>query len=234
MINIKSFGSGSAGNAYLIDDGISQILIECGIKLELVKQKMMFDFRRVAGMCISHEHGDHSKEIKKVLNTTSIDIFASKGTLNALNVPNYRATVLEIGKSVQIGSWSVTSFDVNHDAAEPTGFLFKNQLGEQLLFITDTYYVKYKFKGITHMMIEANYSLDIIRKKVEENEVAQYLKNRILTSHFEFENSKEFIKVNTSDQLQEVWLLHLSDSNSDEDLFKREVQELTGLPVYIA
>lgn len=234
MINIKSFGSGSAGNAYLIDDGISQILIECGIQLELVKKKMKFDLRRVVGMCISHEHGDHSKEIKKVIDTTSIDVFASKGTLNALNVPNYRSNVLEIGKSVQIGTWSVTAFDVNHDAAEPIGFLFKNQLGETLLFVTDTYYVKYKFKGITHMMVEANYSLNIIRKKVEEKEVAGYLKNRILTSHFEFDNSKEFIKVNASDQLQEVWLLHLSDSNSDEELFKREVQELTGVPVYIA
>lgn len=234
MINIKSFGSGSAGNAYLIDDGISQILIECGIKLELVKQKMMFDFRRVAGMCISHEHGDHSKEIKKVLDSTSIDIFASNGTLNALNVPNYRANVLEIGKSVQIGTWKVWAFDVNHDAAEPTGFLFKNQLGEQLLFVTDTYYVKYKFKEITHMMIETNYSLDIIREKVAKEHFQTFLKNRIIKSHFEFENAKEFIKTNMSEQLQEVWLLHLSDSNSNEEVFKSEIQELTGVPVYIA
>lgn len=239
MINIKSFGSGSAGNAYLIDDGISQILIECGIKLELVKQKMMFDFRRVAGMCISHKHGDHSKEIKKVLNTTSIDIFASKETLDALSVPSYRSNVIEEGKTKQIGSWKVSAFNLNHTNSDGSecpcfGYVFENSSKERLLFITDTYYVKYKFKGITHMMIEANYSLDIIRKKVEEKEVAQYLKNRILTSHFEFENAKEFIKTNMSEQLQEVWLLHLSDSNSDEDLFKREVQELTGVPVFIA
>lgn len=234
MIKITSFGSGSAGNGYLIDDGHSQILIECGIKLELVKWKMKFDLSRVAGMCISHEHGDHSKEIKKVLDSTTIDIFASKGTLNALNVPNYRANVLEIGKSVQIGTWKVWAFDVNHDAAEPTGFLFRNKLGEQLLFVTDTYYVKYKFKGITHMMIETNYSLDIIREKVAKEHFQTFLKNRIIKSHFEFENAKEFIKTNMSDQLQEVWLLHLSDSNSDEELFKREVQELTGVPVYLA
>ena len=239
MIKITSFGSGSAGNGYLIDDGHSQILIECGIKLELVKRKMKFDLSRGAGICISHEHGDHSKEIKKVLDSTSIDIFASKETLSALNVPIYRANALEEGKTKQIGSWKVSAFNLNHTNSDGSecpcfGYVFENSSKERLLFITDTYYVKYKFKGITHMMIEANYSLDIIRKKVEENEVAQYLKNRILTSHFEFGNAKEFIKTNMSDQLQEVWLLHLSDSNSNEEVFKREVQELTGIPVYIA
>lgn len=234
MIEITSFGSGSLGNGYLIDDGHSQILIECGIKFELVKRKMKFNLSRVAGLCISHEHTDHSRELKKVLDTTSIEIFGSNGTLNVLNVPNYRKNVMEVGKNVQIGTWKVAAFDVNHDAAEPTGFLFENQLGEKLLFVTDTYFVKYKFKGITHMMIEANYSLEIIRSKVLQKEVGEFLKNRILRSHFELENSKEFIKVNMSEQLKEVWLLHLSDSNSDEELFKREVQAITGVPVYIA
>lgn len=234
MIKITSFGSGSLGNGYLIDDGHSQILIECGIKFELVKRKMRFDLSKVAGMFISHEHLDHSRELKKVLDTTSIEVFGSNGTLNALNVPKYRANVLEIGKSVQIGTWKVAAFDIQHDAAEPTGFLFENQLGERLLFVTDTYYVKYKFKGITHMMIEANYSLEVIRQKAAAHEIEPFLKNRILKSHFELENSKEFIKVNMSDQLKEIWLLHLSDSNSDEEMFKRDVQELTGVPVYIA
>lgn len=234
MIKIESFGSGSKGNGYLIDDGHSQLLIECGVKLELVKKKMKFNLSRVAGCVISHEHGDHAKEVKKLLDTTSIDIFASNGTLTALNVPEYRKHVLKMAESVQISSWIITAFDVNHDAAEPTGFIFENQIGERLLFVTDTYYVKYRFLNITHMMVETNYSLEIIRKKVAEKEIASYLKNRILKSHFEFENSKQFIRANKSKRLQEVWLLHLSDSNSDEELFKREVQALTGVPVYIA
>ena len=234
MIKITSFGSGSSGNGYLIDDSHSQIMIECGVKLELVLRKMRFDLSRVAGMCISHEHGDHTKDIKKVMESTSINIFASNGTLNAINVPSHRKTVLKAGKSVIVGSWSVTAFDVNHDAAEPIGFLFENEIGERLLFVTDTYYVKYKFKNISHMMIEANYSLDIIRGKVAKENFQVFLKNRIIKSHFEFSNAKEFIKINKSDQLQEVWLLHLSDSNSDEELFKTEIQGLTGVPVYIA
>ncbi len=234
MIDIKVFGSGSSGNGYLIDDGRSQILIECGVKFELVKRRMKFDLSRVAGMCISHEHMDHSKEIQKVLKTTAIDIFASAGTLNALNVPKFRANVLNIGQSVQIGTWTVIPFDVVHDAAEPMGFIFENASNERLLFVTDTRLLHYKFKNITHMMVEANYSMKILIEKYSHGDLADMLKNRIIRSHFEFENSKSFIKLNSSEKLQVVWLLHLSDSNSDEELFKREVQELTGVPVYIA
>ena len=234
MIDIKVFGSGSSGNGYLIDDGRSQILIECGVKFELVKRKMKFDLSKVAGMVISHEHGDHSKEIQKVLKTTAIDIYASAGTLKALNVPKFRANVLNIGQSVQIGTWTVIPFDVVHDAAEPMGFIFENASKERLLFVTDTRLLHYKFKNITHMMVEANYSMKILIEKYSHGDLADMLKNRIIRSHFEFENSKSFIKLNSSEMLQVVWLLHLSDSNSDEELFKREVQELTGVPVYIA
>ena len=114
------------------------------------------------------------------------------------------------------------------------GFIFENASKERLLFVTDTRLLHYKFKNITHMMVEANYSMKILIEKYSHGDLADMLKNRIIRSHFEFENSKSFIKLNSSDKLQVVWLLHLSDSNSDEELFKREVQELTGVPVYIA
>lgn len=234
MIQIKVFGSGSSGNGYLIDDGHSQIMIECGVKFELVKRKMKFDLSRVAGLFISHEHGDHAKEIKKVMDTTTLSIYASDGTLNALKVPNYRSTTLKVGYPEVVGTWTVRPFDIDHDAAEPLGFVFENRMGERLLFITDTRIMKYKFKGITHMMLEANYSMQLLSDKYGREEIIGMLKNRIISSHMEFENTKEFIRINKSEKLKEVWLLHLSDSNSDEELFKREVQAITGVPVYIA
>lgn len=60
------------------------------------------------------------------------------------------------------------------------------------------------------------------------------LKNRLLTSHFSLENVKEFLKANDLSQVREIWLLHLSDGNSDQVRFKREIMELCGKPVYVA
>lgn len=84
------------------------------------------------------------------------------------------------------------------------------------------------------MMIECNYSIDILNKNVANKSVGSFLKKRVIKSHFELKNVKTFIKSNDTSELEEVWLLHLSDNNSDERQFKKEIQAITGTPVYIA
>src|SRR5690606_11861741 len=114
------------------------------------------------------------------------------------------------------------------------GFLFANQAGEKLLYATDTYYIRYKFSGLTHIMVECNYSMDILRARVEAGLVEPALKHRILKSHFSLEHVKDFLKANDLSNVREIWLLDLSDGNSDAERFKREIQVLTGKMVFIA
>jgi len=133
------------------------------------------------------------------------------------------------------GKWvPEDDYECRDDAAEPLAFLLANQDGERLLYATDTYFIRYRFQGLTHILIEANYSLDILKRNVEAGTVDKALKNRILKSHFSLENVKQFLKANDMSKVQEIWLLHLSDGNSDAERFKREVMELTGKPTYIA
>jgi phosphoribosyl 1,2-cyclic phosphodiesterase len=146
----------------------------------------------------------------------------------------HRLHIIKAKEQFNIGSWTVLPFDTRHDAEEPLGFLLANQDREKLLYATDTYYIKYKFSGLTHIAIECNYSLDILRTNVANGSIDPVLKNRILKSHFSLENVKEFLKANDLSKVQEIWLLHLSEQNSCEKRFKREIQSLTGKPVYIA
>lgn len=240
MIKIKSFGSGSSGNSYLIDDGHSQLLIECGIRFETLAKEMSFNFSRVVGCLISHEHRDHCKGVPLLLKSTSVPVFCTKGTLKgmigdpALRISandQYRFKTIRYHETKTIGSWQVAAFELQHDVNEPSGFMITNQIGERLLFITDSYYIKYKFPGVTHLMIEMNYDEDAIESNLEK---MPFLKTRIKGSHFSFKNALDFIKLNKSKKLQEVWLLHLSDANSHEQRFKEETQKLTGVPVYMA
>lgn len=242
MLKIKSFGSGSKGNGYLIDDGHSQLILECGITFSSLQQQMNFDFSRVAGCLISHEHRDHCKSVKQLLNMTSVDVYTTRGTADGLFADDvlklaqsdyYRFNTLKYKETEVIGTWRVTPFQTEHDVNEPCGFLIDNIAGDRLVFVTDSYYVRYQFPNVTHMMIEANYSREIIDEKLVSGFGRKH-KTRLMESHFDFANTLEFIKANKSDKLQEVWLLHLSDSNSDEALFKKETQKLTGVPVYIA
>lgn len=233
MIDIKVIASGSKGNAYLIDDGHSQILIECGITFKDIQKALSFKTSSIAGCIVSHEHKDHSKGIKDVLKS-GIDIYASQGTIDAENIQNHRLKPIKAKEQFTLGSWIILPFDIQHDAAEPLGFLLVSENGGKLLFATDTYYVKYKFTGLTHIMIECNYSLDILNENIESGRVHPAMKNRLLRSHFSLENVKEFLKVNDLSKVQEIYLMHLSDTNGDAELFKKEIQALTGVPVYIA
>ena len=230
-MNIEVFGSSSKGNAYKVSDGECSLLLEAGIKLNKIK----CDWQLVDGCLITHEHGDHSKFANELLKTTSIDIFTSKGTQEVLKLPSYRVHCLEPLKQKNIGNWSIIPFPTEHDASEPFGYLIhSSKTNEKLLFATDTYYIRYKFKGITHLMIECNYALDILNENVKNGRIGAFLKNRVLKSHFSLENVKEFIKATDLSELKEVWLLHLSDSNSNAERFKKEIQAITGTPVYIA
>jgi phosphoribosyl 1,2-cyclic phosphodiesterase len=175
---------------------------------------------------------DHSKAVKDIMRT-GIDCYISAGTVEALGLSGHRLHIIKAKQQFKIGTWTMLPFDTQHDAAEPLGFLLANQAGDKLLYATDTYYIRYKFHGLTHIMVECNYSLDILKRNVDAGAVPKELKSRILKSHFSLENVKRFLQANDLSKVQEIWLLHLSDNNSNAERFKREIQELTGKMVFI-
>lgn len=233
MIDIKVIGSSSKGNAYLLDDSHTKLLLECGVGWKQIQQASKFKTSEIAGCLVTHEHGDHVKSLKDVLKA-GIDCYMSTGTANAVNVNHHRIKTVQAKKPFKIGTFQIMAFDVQHDVSEPYGFLVMNKEGDRLLFATDTYYIKYKFPRLTHIMIECNYSSAILDANIALGTVPQVMKKRLTRSHFSLENVKEFFKANDLSQVEEIHLLHLSDSNSDEALFKEEIMKLTGKPVYIA
>lgn len=233
MIAIDALASSSAGNCYRITDGSTPLLLEAGIKYKDIQKRLNFRTSSIAGCLISHSHNDHAKAVKDVIKA-GIDCFMTKGTADALGVRGHRVKTVKARELFQIGTWSVIPFEVQHDAAEPVGYLLENKAGDRLLFATDTYYLKYRFPGLTHIMVECNYAIDILWDNVEAGLVPPGLKDRILKSHFSLQHVKEFLQVNDLNQVREIWLIHLSDGNSDADRFKREIQSLTGKPIIVA
>ena len=158
-----------------------------------------------------------------------MDIYATKGTFLALQLSGHRCKRIRTGNQFRLGDFDIMPFKTVHDAAEPVGFLIANSNGEKLLFLTDTAYCEYKFKGLTQIMIECNFSNDIIN----EQDMPTGQKQRLLNSHMSLERVLDFFDASDTSKLEEVHLIHLSDGNSDEKLFKRKVQEVVGVPVYV-
>lgn len=234
MLDITIFGTGSSGNGYCVSDGKTQLLLEVGIPEKKAAPKMNFDFSKVVGILITHEHGDHSKYLKQYLLNTIAPVYLTAGTANALKFEGVRRVDIQPLHEYKIGTWIVTPFHVEHDATDPVGYLIESQAGDRLLYVTDTYFVKYRFKDITQMLVEMNYSSAISQKNVDDGILNPFLERRIWHSHFEMENSLNFIKANTSPSLESVTLIHLSKLNGDPKLFKSKTQEITGVPVTIA
>ncbi|MCQ2010573.1 MBL fold metallo-hydrolase [Sporolactobacillus sp. STSJ-5] len=234
MIEIMPLASGSSGNAYKITDGHTLLLLEAGINYKGIQIGFDFHMSQVAGCLVTHEHGDHSKAIKDVIRKGAIDVYASKGTFSKLGIAGHRVKPVEARKQFQLGTWTIMPFDVQHDVSEPLGYLLANQSGEKLLFATDTYYIRYKFNNLSHIMVECNYSLDILDQNILDGRIPQVMRRRLIRSHFSLDNVKDFLKANDLSRVREIWLLHLSNNNSDAARFKREIMELTGKPVYIA
>ncbi|QQE80893.1 MBL fold metallo-hydrolase [Alicyclobacillus sp. SO9] len=233
MIEFRPLASSSNGNCYYVSDGKTTLLLELGVKFKEIQKALRFKVSSVDAALVSHSHADHSKSVRDAMKA-GIDVYASSGTFSALDVGGHRAHAIKSKRDFLIGSWRVLPFDVEHDADEPLGFLLTNKLDERLVFITDSYYCRYRFNGLNVVALEANYSLPILDDNIASGRVPHSLRGRLLRSHMSLETAKEFLQANDLSRVQEIHLMHLSDTNSDEELFKREIQKVAGVPVYVA
>jgi phosphoribosyl 1,2-cyclic phosphodiesterase len=232
MITIQTLATGSKGNCYHITDGHTPLLLECGIRFKEIQRKLNFKTSEIAACLITHEHKDHCGGMNEVLKA-GIDCYMSPGTKKAIGITHHRVHGVPVKQPFKIDTWTILPFDVQHDVSEPFGFLLANTAGDKLLFATDTYYIKYRFQGLTHLMLECNYCTDVLNRNVISGRIHKSMKRRVMKSHFSLENVLEFMKANNLSKLQEIWLLHLSDGNSDEQLIRNEVAKVTGKLIHI-
>lgn len=232
-MEIRVFASGSSGNAYLVSDEKTTLLLDAGIPLREIQIACGFKVRTIDGCLISHSHKDHSKAAEG-LARLGVDIYTSQGTIEACGLTGHRMNTVKALESITIGTFKVLPFDVQHDAPEPLGFLIESTAtGERLLYFTDTYYIKYRFDRLTYIMAECNYSKEAMLRSIEAGYIPIELVPRLVKSHMSLEHFIEMLKANDLSEVRQIYLLHLSDNNSDEEQFREEVQKATGAEVYV-
>jgi phosphoribosyl 1,2-cyclic phosphodiesterase len=229
-MKLTVIGSGSKGNCYILRDSEEALIIECGVPFDEVKKAMNYDLKTVCGILVTHEHKDHCKGVPDAL-TAGQEVFATKGTIDGLGIKSHRLNVITINVPFYVGNFKVIPFKVMHDAKEPCGFFINHTKIGNLLFITDTYYVPNRFANVNNIMIESNYCDKIIDSKEKTN---RFVRDRVIQSHMSLKTCKEFLAANDLTKVNNIVLIHLSDSNSDARRFKKEISELTGKNVSIA
>lgn len=222
-MKLKVLGSSSRGNCYLLENNTEILIIEAGVNFDEVKKALNFKLNKVKGVIITHEHNDHAKYVKKYLDS-GISVFCSKQVIESKELKSSFVTEVEPNKKYKVGNFIIMPFSVIHDVP-CFAYIIEHADFGRLLFITDTEKCNYKINGLNHIMIECNYSLEIVSHN--ENR-SRY------TSHVELSECKRFLLRNDLSKVHNVILLHLSDDNSDEALFVDEIKKTTGKPIYAA
>lgn len=233
-MKLITLGSSSKGNGYILQrkDG-SVLILEAGIKLSKIKEALNFDLSRVSACLISHSHQDHSKYMMEYARAgitiagphELVQISGKTIHHNAMPLPAKVASKLK-------NDWKIIPLAVAHDVP-CFAYLIKTE-GNVICFITDTYKFAYRVPDVTHWLIEANYDINIVRDKVANGTANTFVLDRVYESHMEIETTIEVLRRNQSRSLRKIVLLHLSDSNSNEDDFRQRVQQEIGYPVEVA
>lgn len=232
-MKLKVLGSSSAGNCYILEGEHSALIIELGVNFREVKKAFGFNYQKIAGALVSHEHMDHCKAVSDAV-AVGINIYCSAGTKEAMNIPSLRIKELDIKKSTQIGDFMVRPFDVRHDCEDPFGFIINHKECGKVLFVTDTIYIPYNFPGLNNIIIEANYCKEIVDSRLISGDTQKMVRDRVIKSHMSIQTCKEVLVSNDLSAVNNIVLIHLSDGNSNAKDFKKQVQELTGKNVHVA
>lgn len=230
-MKLSILGSSSSGNGYLLHNDNECLIIEAGVPFSEAKKVINYKTGIISGLVLTHEHGDHAKHILQYAKE-GISCFGTSGTIEKFN--HHRISSIENLKWFQVGNFRIKAFDIKHDAADPVGFIIEHEECGRVLFLTDTHYCEYTFEGLNNIIIEANYSEEILNKRVYSGESNIALRNRIIQSHMSIETATNLLLANDLTKVNNIVLIHLSDSNSSETEFENQITKSIGKPVIIA
>ena len=226
--------SGSTGNGYLLTSENETLAIESGVKLSRIKKALHFNMSTIAGCLTSHRHKDHSGYIKEYIDA-GITVLANDDVFNAHNIPlnDWRVKVIQEGHGYKMGNFKILPIPAYHDVP-CHAFLIDHPRSGMVLFMTDTFMSEHTFPGLNHIIIEANFADDILEENIINGSVHPSMRPRLMKTHMEISTTINVLLANNLEKVINIVLCHLSNGNSDEERFIREVREATGKLVFAA
>ena len=221
MLKLYSIISGSSGNASLLTDGKTNILIDCGTsgkRATEALESLSVPASRLNAIIISHEHIDHTKGAGILARKYNIPIYATNGTHTKSDFGKLDDSLIhEISPDVtyDISGIGITPFAIPHDASEPCGFILtdghkKFATATDIGIMTDA--ILSRISGCDSVLLESNHDIDMLRF----GEYPYALKQRILSDVGHLSNKAaaaaafELVKRGT----KHLMLGHLSDKNN--------------------
>lgn len=225
MAICETCGSSSQGNMYLLRAGQEVLVIELGLSWGDTLKALKYDLSNIVACLFTHVHLDHSKSVDKAIKA-GLSVYSCADAAEH----HKGVKVLSVGKKTRLGGFIVQPIEVPHSVPN-YAYLIEHEAMGRLLFVTDCSEFRYRVKGINHFLVEANYDDELIVNRMMNNEA-----NRSQSeNHLSLDQCVDVLKNNFGASTQTITLIHLSDGNSDSEMFKKRVIDELGFGnVYIA
>jgi phosphoribosyl 1,2-cyclic phosphodiesterase len=229
-----SLGSGSRGNATLVEAGATRLLIDCGFAAREFAARcavLEFEPQRLSAILVTHEHGDHMRGVGTVARRFGIPVWMTHGTWRAADfgsIANLRLFAGHAGP-FRIGELEVTPVPVPHDAREPTQFVFDHQ-GSRLGVLTDlgsiTQRVVDAFDGVDALLLECNHDPGMLRAGPYPPRLQARVGGRF--GHLNNDQAADFLRRIDHRRLRHLVAGHLSEKNNSPELARQALRAVSA------
>lgn len=224
MLNFTLLGSGSSGNATLVSDGDTHVLVDVGLSGRETVRRLAecgLSPQQIAAIVVSHEHGDHCRGVVPFAKHLEVPVFITDEAYAAagMTLEDRKRQRIETGRQFDIGGILFTPFAVPHDAADPVAFCIENE-GVKIAIVLDLGYVSNlvveRLKGCDAIVIESNHDIHMLK-------VGPYpwpLKQRVMSRRGHLSNDlvAQYLSDGFDGKARHVVLAHLSEKNNLPEL----------------
>ena len=219
-MKVRVFGSGSQGNALAVRSGCGTLLlVDCGFSCKELERRMAacgVDPDAAAGLFFTHDHIDHCKGAATFHRRhPHVPLYANGNTADAISVltgVDDGWSVFETAETFPVGDFSVTSFSIPHDAADPVGYLIEND-GHALFVGTDTGVptigVRDALWRSDCAVLESNHDPVLLETSNRPVSLKQRIAGR--SGHLANEDAAELVRSVNPPHLKTILLAHLSE-----------------------
>jgi len=230
-MRFASLGSGSKGNATLIETADTCLLLDCGFTVKETEarlERLGKTGHDLDAVLVTHEHSDHIKGVGALARKYKLPVYLTAGTFHKGRLGNLpQLETINCHQSFEIKGINVQPVPVPHDAREPCQYVFQHG-DKKLGVLTDlgslTSHVEKHYSGLDALVLECNYD----PKMLDEGPYPYQLKQRILGDYGHLSNGQaaQLLVRIEKDKLQHLLLSHISQQNNCPTLARAAITEM--------
>ncbi|MFO7705486.1 MAG: MBL fold metallo-hydrolase [Halopseudomonas sp.] len=230
-----SLGSGSKGNATVVEYAQTRLLVDCGFSLRATEQRLAaagLSARQLSAILVTHEHADHINGVQRLAKRYQLPVYMTAGTHRALKNFELPYERIDLDRGFVIGDIHIFPVAVPHDAREPCQFVFDSG-GHRLGVLTDTGaitpWIIERYSGLDALFLEANYDPQMLA----DGPYPASLRARVAgdLGHLSNQQAAGLLQAIDKSKLKHVAIAHISEKNNRPDLALGELSRaLHGWP----